>query len=144
MDLQIDTDILYAEVPILSANKMMKLDWDDFGYHMNLYVQGFGPKASAKPPVNTPAEPPKDYWSAVKREVFAMLCTKDRKYAAIRTKIKKMGREQTAFILAAISAWLATVIGAPLAMTTPLVAALLLAIAQVGLNAWCSIHKTVN
>ena len=140
MNLQIDSKLLEDEVPILGINEVLQLDWDDFGRLVNLEVQGYGPRMSAKKPL-PPKEPLRDYWSSVKKEVFLLLCTKDRKYSKIRSQISRKGKSATLYVLSAISAWLATVIGAPLAMLTPLVAALLLAISKVGLNAWCSLKS---
>lgn len=84
---------------------------------------------------------PKQLWEAVKKEVFALFCTKDRKYAGIRRKIGKYKEAGTLQILTAIALWLSGIIGVAPAMLTPLVATVLYAIASMGGNAWCAVMR---
>ena len=142
MELKINVEEIVATVPVLRANNLLKLSEEDFGTLLNLQVQGFGPTASAAPRRQKEgSEGPKDYWSAVKREVHSLFCTKNKKYAALRKQIAANKTAATSFVFSAISAAVASVLGAPIAMLAPLVGLLLIGIATVGVNAWCSVHR---
>jgi hypothetical protein len=77
-------------------------------------------------------------WNAIKIELLALFCSKDRKYNPLRRKLKLlMGKSQIA-ITATISASLAVNLGvAPAAILTPISAIVLLGIAHVGKEAFC-------
>jgi hypothetical protein len=84
---------------------------------------------------------PKNYWSSVKTEVFTLLCTEDAKYSDIRDRLSKHSDIATLYILSTLSIWLSSLLGASLAIITPLVGTLLYAIAKLGMGAWCESER---
>jgi hypothetical protein len=141
---EIDTELLVQEVPYLSMIEKQDYDWDDLGDLLNLQIQGLGPRNAAppdEPPMMGFQLLPKDYWSSVKTEVFTLLCTEDAKYAEIRDRLSKHSGTATLYILSTLSVWLSSLLGASLAMITPLVGTVLYAIAKLGVGGWCESER---
>jgi hypothetical protein len=79
-----------------------------------------------------------NYWGRVKRELHLLICTNDKKYAALRKHLGKEDNTTQVAIISSISLTVAAYIGAAAAIVGPLVTLGLLALLQVGKNAWCA------
>jgi hypothetical protein len=88
-----------------------------------------------------PKAQPRDYWAEVKKEVYTLICTNNRKYAGLKSSFKKKSKPSTTTIVSMISVAVTTQLGAVLGIITPLVALLLYAVLKVGVNSWCNLHK---
>lgn len=93
-------------------------------------------KASGPPPAA--AQP--NYWLRVKRELHILLCTSEKKYAAIRRQIGKQGTATQLFLATSIAAAIAPFVGASATLIGPLVTLGLISLVRVGTNAWCAGH----
>lgn len=79
-----------------------------------------------------------NYWRRVKTELHLLVCTNDKKYATLRTHLGKEGRTTQVAIVSSISAAIGAIIGASAAIIGPFVTLGLMALLQVGTNAWCA------
>lgn len=79
-----------------------------------------------------------NYWRRVKTELHLLVCTNDRKYAALRKHLGKEGRTTQIAIVSSISAAIGAIIGTSAAVIGPFVTLGLMALLQVGTNAWCA------
>ncbi|WP_448029671.1 hypothetical protein [Bradyrhizobium liaoningense] len=79
-----------------------------------------------------------NYWRRVKTELHLLICTSDRKYATLRKHLGKEGRTTQVAIVSSISAAIGAIIGASAAVIGPFVTLGLMALLQVGSNAWCT------
>jgi hypothetical protein len=79
-----------------------------------------------------------NYWKRVKHELHLLVCTNDRKYATLRKHLGKEGRTTQVAIVSSISAAIGAIIGASAAVIGPFVTLGLMALLQVGTNAWCA------
>ena len=79
-----------------------------------------------------------NYWKRVKHELHLLVCTNDRKYATLRKHLGKEGRTTQVAIVSSISAAIGAIIGASAAAIGPFVTLGLMALLQVGTNAWCA------
>lgn len=134
---------LESECPYISIIRIQKWDIDFSGRELSLSAQGFGTQNSLrKPPPNwKPPAPPRDLWTEVKREFYLLVCTKDRKYADLRSQLDRKSRPATTTIVSMTSAAVATQLGVTAGMITPLVALALYAILKLSLNSWCNVEK---
>jgi hypothetical protein len=79
-----------------------------------------------------------NYWKRVKRELHLLVCTKDKKYAMLRKHLGKEGNATQMAIVTSISAGIGAYIGVSAAILGPFVTLGLMALVQVGANAWCA------
>jgi hypothetical protein len=140
---KLDETELLAACPYISILNEQKIDVDTLGYGLSLTFQGWGPRGMAGKAQNYLGflTLPRDYWAEVKKEIYLLICTKDRKYAAIRTHFKKKSNASTTAIVGMLSATVATQIGAAAGIVTPLVALLLYGLLKVGVNSWCNLQE---
>jgi hypothetical protein len=129
--------------PYISILNNQKINIDALGYGLSLTFQGCGPVAKVKERENFMGflTLPRDYWAEVKKEIYLLVCTKDRKYSDIRNHFKKKSTTSTTAIVGMLSATVATQIGAAAGIVTPLVALLLYGLLKVGVNSWCNLQK---
>jgi hypothetical protein len=79
-----------------------------------------------------------NYWKRIKHELHLLVCTDDKKYAPLRKHLGKEGRSTQVAIVSSISAAIGAIIGASAAVIGPFVTLGLMALLQVGTNAWCA------
>jgi hypothetical protein len=79
------------------------------------------------------------YWSQVCREFRKLVCTKDRKYAAVRRKVDSAGDSAATLIVGTVSAAVAGELGTTPGLLTPFCMLCLLCLAKVGKEAFCEI-----
>ena len=134
---------LENECPYISILRNQKWDIDFLGRDVSLSAQGFGIQNSMKkPPLGwQPPSPPRDLWTEIKKEFYLLVCTKDRKYAALRSQLDKKSRPTTTTIVSMTSAAVAAQLGVAAGMVTPLVALAFYAILKMSMNSWCNIHR---
>jgi hypothetical protein len=77
-------------------------------------------------------------WQRVKREMHLLLCTTDKKYAALRKQISKEGSSTHTAIVSAIAAAVGAQLGVISGLLVPLVALILVGILKVGKEAYCA------
>lgn len=83
----------------------------------------------------------KSYWGLVKKEMHLLICTKDKKYTALRKKLNDAGRQTKTPVVALVSAALASSLGLAAGVISGLVAIALFAALQIGINAYCAATK---
>jgi hypothetical protein len=79
-----------------------------------------------------------NYWARVKRELHILICTNDVKYQSIRRLLGKESRLTQTAIVSSIGGAIGASIGAAATIVGPFVTLGLLALLQVGKEAWCS------
>jgi hypothetical protein len=79
-----------------------------------------------------------NYWRRVKHELHLLICTDDKKYAPLRKHLGKEGRVSQIAIVSSISAGIGVYIGISATVLGPFVTLGLMALLQVGTNAWCA------
>ncbi len=77
-----------------------------------------------------------NYWKRVKNELHVLICTNDARYAALR--IGKESKTTQVAIVASIAGTIGAYIGVAAAIVGPFVTLGLMALLQVGTNAWCA------
>ena len=80
---------------------------------------------------------PPFYWEDLKDEFRLLLCTDDKKYVELRTKLEALGTKSQITLISTISAALATYVGVAASVLVPFCAIILIAVARVGKNAIC-------
>jgi hypothetical protein len=86
---------------------------------------------------------PKDIFPRLIQELHTLICTDDKKYEAIREKIKGEATTSANVIVFVISDAIAIHAGMAPALCVPLVALILASIAKAGIAAWCKAFKPV-
>ena len=153
---KLDAEVLAQEFSILRDYRAGAMSLDELGSAVSLALQGCGPLFS---PVdirrygqqqmqmqqNQQQEEQKvtDYWPAVKREAYILLCSDDIKYTDLRKSLSGKSDIATTYILSTISAAVASQVNLTLGMVTPLIAVLLHTFARLGIGAWCQIQTEV-
>lgn len=134
---------LIAVCPYISIMNEQKMPIDDLGYSLSLTFQGRGPFAMAHDDHRCIGfmTLPRDYWAEIKKEIYQLICTKDRKYASIRTHFRKNQNTSTTAIVGMVSATVGSQLGAAAGIVTPLVALLLYSLLKVGVSSWCNLMK---
>jgi hypothetical protein len=83
-----------------------------------------------------------NYWKRVKRELHILICTNDRKYETLRKYIGKEGKTTQVALVSTISASIGACLGMAATVIGPFVTLALMALLQVGTNAWCAGQST--
>jgi len=78
------------------------------------------------------------YWSRVNRELHLLICTDDKKYEKLRKYVGKESRVTQATIISSIAATIGANLGLTAAIVAPFVTLGLVAMLQIGKNAWCA------
>jgi len=78
------------------------------------------------------------YWTRVNREVHLLICTDDKKYEKLRKYVGKESKPTQFAIVTSIAATIGAYIGVAASVIAPLVTLALMAVLQVGKNAWCA------
>ena len=81
---------------------------------------------------------PDDFRSRFKRELYLLVCTDDPKYAELRQKLREEGPLARTVVVALIAAAIGATLGMTAALLAALVALHLIALAQMGKEAWCA------
>lgn len=79
-----------------------------------------------------------NYWELVKREFHVFLCTRNKKYAKLRSQLTKASHPTQTAVVATIAAAVAASLGVVAGAIVPLVALCLLALLRVGKEAFCA------
>jgi hypothetical protein len=79
-----------------------------------------------------------NYWKRVKRELHILICTNDRKYETLRKYIGKESKTTQIALVSAIAGSIGAYIGMAATVIGPFVTLALMALLQVGTNAWCA------
>jgi hypothetical protein len=141
----LDEKELRGLCPYISILEGQKMDIETIGYGLSLELQGMGMLNSADKKIQERyAElrlKPRDYWAEVKKELYILLCTKDKKYADLRSRFSKDSGPATTTFVGMLSATIATQLGAVEGVVTPLIALLLYGMIKLGLNSWCNLQK---
>ena len=96
-------------------------------------------KASKGRPFARQVQP--NYWRRVKTELHILICTSDKKYAGLRSQIRKHGTTTQVALVSNVASGIALSLGFAAAALVPFVAMALLAFVQMGANAWCAGHS---
>jgi len=83
-----------------------------------------------------------NYWKRVKRELHILICTTDRRYETLRRYIGKESKTTQVALVSAISASIGAYLGMAATVIGPFVTLGLMALLQVGTNAWCAGQST--
>ena len=79
-----------------------------------------------------------NYWKRVKRELHILICTNNRRYETLRRYIGKENKTTQVALVSAISASIGAHLGMTATVIGPFVTLGLMALLQVGKNAWCA------
>lgn len=86
----------------------------------------------------------KSYFGALKKEIGILICTDDKKYDALRHKLKQYGENTKAPIIATVSATLAGVLGVAVGVISGFVAIIFYSVIKIGLNAYCAMTNNLT
>jgi hypothetical protein len=84
----------------------------------------------------------RNYWKRVKRELHILICTNDRRYETLRRYIGKESKTTQIALVSTISASIGAYLGMAATVVGPFVTLGLMALLQVGTNAWCAGQST--
>jgi len=93
--------------------------------------------ALASPGAAYAAEP--QYWRSLKHEFHLLVCTDDKKYAALRKQLEGFGKHADKAVVAAIATAMASVVGVLASVLASFVAILLIAFLKLGKEAFCAV-----
>ena len=79
-----------------------------------------------------------NYWKRVKRELHILICTNDRRYEMLRRYIGRESKTTQLALVSTISASIGAYLGMAATVIGPFVTLGLMAVLQVGTNAWCA------
>lgn len=96
---------LIETCPYIVILKNQQMDIETLGYGLSLEFQGCGPVNTAKKDEDFMRfiTPPRDYWAEVKKEIYILVCTGERKYSDIRNHFKKKSTTSTTAIVGMLS-----------------------------------------
>lgn len=105
---------------------------DDLGNEIGHAPLDLGPGVLAKAMV--------PFWSRLKEELHTLVCTDDPKYSDVRQKLVKAGKQPQILLVTTITAAVAPFLGIAAGALVTLCAALLYALARMGVSAFCAGH----
>jgi hypothetical protein len=79
-----------------------------------------------------------NYWKRVKRELHLLICTNDQRYETLRRYIGKESKTTQIALVSTISASIGAYLGMAATVIGPFVTLGLMALLQIGRNAWCA------
>jgi hypothetical protein len=79
-----------------------------------------------------------NFWSNFKHEMYVLICTNDRKYAALRKKLAQKARNANTVVVSTIASAFAAKLGFVAGALVPLVAFCLVMVLRVGKETWCT------
>jgi len=100
------------------------------------------PKSASKSRIGTAHQPRPRFWKRVNREVRILVCTDDKKYENLRTQIGKQRRVTQFSLVSSITTAIGIYLGVAASLIAPFVTLALMALLQVGKNAWCAGQTT--
>lgn len=111
---------------------------------MFMYRGGpFPPQASAKDHlIKEDRRPERKYWTFVKKEIYAFLCTDDKRYYDLWKQIDALQKKSTTAIVGVIATFLGANIGAPATLLAGFISVCLYAAIKLGKEAFCSYYAT--
>jgi len=100
------------------------------------------PQASSRPPRHIKLSeddprPDKKYWEIVKEEVTSFLCTDDKKYKVLWTRINALEKKSTSGVVLVMSAYLGEKYGMHASVLAGFVAVVFYGVLKVGKEAYC-------
>ncbi|SAL04042.1 hypothetical protein AWB81_06570 [Caballeronia arationis] len=81
------------------------------------------------------------YWDQLKSEFRLLLCTKDKKYQALRRDLAKTSSKSQLAVVSAISAAVGASIGVVAGALVPVCAICLIAVLKLGQEAFCQVKS---
>ena len=98
----------------------------------------FPPQASAKGRITEDRRPEQKYWYFVKKEMYAFLCTDDKRYKELWRQIDALQKTSTTAIVGVMATFLGASIGAPATLLAGFISVCLYAAIKLGKEAFCS------
>ncbi len=133
---ELNPEDLILEAPSVIAWKLGIVDnADDVAQFM--YQGGPYPIAAGQPGKFDDRRPDKTYWQAVKSEMNLFLCTDDKRYRELWKRIEELDKKSTSTVVALVSAYLGSIIGAAGTVIAGFVAVCFYAILKLGKEAYC-------
>ena len=100
----------------------------------------FPPQASAKEMKTEDRRPEQRYWTFVKKEMYAFLCTDDKRYHDLWIEIDALQKKSTTAIVGVMATFLGASIGAPATLLAGFISVCLYAAIKLGKEAFCSYY----
>ena len=133
----LDPNELICEATALSAWDMGTVDNADDVARFMVYGGPFPPLASAKIRKPIDNRPDEKYWMYVKKEMYAFLCTDDKKYYDLWKQIDALQKKSTTAIVGVMATFLGASIGAPATLIAGFISVCLFAAIKIGKEAFC-------
>ena len=134
----LDTNELINEASALTAWDIGVVDnAEDVARYM-VHGGPFPPQASAKDRKPVDHRPDKKYWMYVKKEMFAFLCTDDKRYYDLWKQIDAHKEKSTTAIVGIIATFLGESIGAQTTLLVGFISVCLCTVIKIGKEAFCS------
>lgn len=136
----LDPNELIYEASALAAWDMGAVDNAE---HVAMYmIHGgpFPPQASTKKIKPSDPRPDEKYWTYVKKEMFAFLCTDDKRYYELWKQIDALQKKSTTAIVGVMATFLGASIGAPATLLAGFISVCLYAAIKLGKEAFCSYY----
>lgn len=151
----LNAEKLLVNYPSLKSLKDDMTNLDDIGqYMLRKYIKGKSKHSflyndhawaitqSQNIPIaamsNAPQNNKPSIWTQIKEEFHKLVCTKDRKYTKQRNKLFASSKVLTNSVVIYIAASIGKVIGIATGVITGAIAALVFAVAKIGLNVYCN------
>ena len=147
------TDLLAALEPVeLTYDASSLLAWEmgvvnDMDSVAQFMYQGgpWPPQASTRPRRIQLSEddprPAKKYWAMVKEELATFLCTNDKKYRELWSRINALEKKGTGAILVVVSGYLGEKFGVESSVLAGFVAVFFYGVLKIGKEAFCALHN---
>lgn len=135
------TELTYEATPLIAWEIGAVSDMDSVAQFM--YHGGpWPPQASARPPRHIKLSeddprPEKKYWDMVKEELTTFLCTNDKKYKELWTRINAIEKKGTGPVMLVISGYLGEKFGLQASVLAGFVAVFFYGVLKVGKEAYC-------
>jgi hypothetical protein len=99
-------------------------------------------KAARKSASKVTAQRRSRFWQRVNREVHILVCTDEKKYENLRKQIGKQTRVTQFSLVSSITTAIGVYLGVAASLIAPFVTLALMALLQIGKNAWCAGQTT--
>jgi len=87
--------------------------------------------------------PPKSYWEHVKKEIYQLVCSSDKKYEALRKQLKAAKEKGTKSIVIIIASYFGAQLGVEAGAIAGFCAIAINSIVKLGKETYCSINKGI-